>query len=256
MSRRESSAALSRSSRFVPGSPPLIGLAHGSRHAGVTRGIEALLAEVAVRTGVATRPAYLDLTEPDLDSVAASLAAAGERTAVVVPLLFTEAFHARIDVPAAVDRAAAASGVQLVVAPVLGTADDVLEVVEQRLVATGTALDEPVLLYAVGSSRADANAAVAELADRLSTRRDAPVSVGFGTTVPRAVEVLAALGPSSGTVVPLFVAPGLLLDAIAPTVAAAGWRLADPLGTLLAPLVADRYRRGLAIAASSTVTPR
>ena len=235
MSRRESSAALSRSG------PPLIGLAHGSRHAGVTQGIEALLAEVAVRTAVAACPAYLDLTEPDLDAVAATLAAAGERTAVVVPLLFTEAFHARIDVPAAVARAAAESGIQLVVTPVLGTADDVLEVVEQRLTATEAEPGEPVLLYAVGSSRADANAAVADLAQRLSVRRDGPVSVGFGTTDPRAADVLAELGPGTGTVVPLFVAPGLLLDAIAPTVAAAGWRLADPLGTLLAPLVSQRY---------------
>lgn len=249
MSRRESSAALSRSG------PPVIGLAHGSRHAGVTQGIEALLAEVVARTGVATYPAYLDLTEPDLDAVADALAAEGARTAVVVPLLFTEAFHARIDVPAAVARAAAASGVQLLVAPVLGTADDVLEVVEQRLVATGTEPDEPVLLYAVGSSRAAANAAVADLAERLAVRRGTSVSVGFGTTEPRAADVLAGLGPGTGTVVPLFVAPGLLLDAIAPVVNGAGWRLADPLGTLLAPLVGERYSQGLSVASSSTVTP-
>lgn len=240
MSRRDSSAALSRSSGFG-GRPPLIGLAHGSRHAGVTQGIEALLAEVQTQAGVATYPAYLDLTEPDLDAVVARLAETGERTAVVVPLLFTEAFHARIDVPAAVAGAAAASGAQLTIAPVLGTDDDVLDVVEQRLAATGTEPDEPVLIYAVGSSRAAANAAVAGLGDRLSARRGAPVSVGFGTTDPRAADVLAELGPESGTVVPLFVAPGLLLDAVAPTIAAAGWRLADPLGTLLAPLVSQRY---------------
>jgi hypothetical protein len=41
--------------------------------------------------------------------------------------------------------------------------------------------------------------------------------------------------------VPLFVAPGLLLDGFEPTVRAAGWRLAEPLGTLLAPLVSHRY---------------
>ncbi len=47
---------------------------------------------------------------------------------------------------------------------------------------------------------------------------------------------------------PLFVAPGLLLDGIAPAVAAAGWRLADPLGTLLAPVVAERYHAALGAA--------
>ena len=245
MSRRESSAALSRSRSPRIDSPPLIGLAHGSRHAGVTQGIEALLAEVAVQTGVATYPAYLDLTSPDLDAVAVMLAAAGERTAVVVPLLFTEAFHARIDVPAAVARATEVSGVRFTIAPVLGTADDVLEVMAQRLAAAGTGDDEPVLLYAVGSSRAAANAAVADLADRLSARRGAPVRAGFGTTDPQATDVLAEWAVPAGTVVPLFVAPGLLLDAIATAVTAAGWRLADPLGTLLAPLVAERYRASL-----------
>ena len=233
----------------------MIGLAHGSRHPGVTAGIEALLAQVTARTGVASYPAYLDLTAPELDAVAAVLAAAGERTAVVVPLLFTEAFHARIDVPAAVARAAEASGVQLVVAPVLGTDDDVLEAVEQRLTAAGTASDEPVLLYAVGSSQAAANVAVAGLASRLAARRGTPVRVGFGTTEPRALDVLASFEGATGTVVPLFVAPGLLLDAIASAVAAAGWRLTDPLGTLLAPVVAHRYSAALADPASPVASP-
>lgn len=227
----------------------LIGLAHGSRHARVAVGVEAVLAAVTAATGVPTRAAYLDLTDPDLEAVATGLAAEGVGRAVVVPLLFTDAFHARIDVPEAVTKAADGSGVVLELGPILGTADDVVDVVAARLAATGTAPGAPVLLYAVGSSRPEANAAVAGLADRLATRRGAPVRVGFGTTEPRAAEVLAELvdtGSTPGTVVPLFVAPGLLLDAIAPTIADAGWLLADPLGTLLAPVVADRYRAGLA----------
>lgn len=230
------------------GRPVLIGLAHGSRHHRVAEGVEAVLAEVTALTGVPSRAAYLDLTDPDLDAVAADLAAAGESRAVVVPLLFTDAFHARIDVPDAVHRAAESSGVTLELSPILGTDDDLADVVAARLRAAGTAPDAPVLLYAVGSSRPDANAAVAGLADRLAARRGAPVRAGFGTTEPRATDVLTELvdaGSPPGTVVPLFVAPGLLLDAIAPTVAAAGWQLVDPLGTLLAPVVADRYRTAL-----------
>jgi sirohydrochlorin ferrochelatase len=234
--------------------PTLIGLAHGSRHARVGAGIEAVLAAVSTETGVRTTAAFLDLTAPDLDTVAADLVAAGERTAVVVPLLFTDAFHARVDVPEAVAAAAEASGVELVLAPILGTGDDVVDVVAARLTAAGAQLDEPVLLFAVGSSRPEANASVVGLADRLAARRRGRVEVGFGTIEPRATEVLDDLSSSSdrpGTVVPLFVAPGLLLDAVAPAVDAVGWRLADPLGTLLAPLVSHRYhtavrdRRGL-----------
>ena len=226
----------------------LIGLAHGSRHAQVSQGVESVLAAVTEQSGIATATAYLDLTAPDLDTVTAELAAAGQRTAVVVPLLFTDAFHARVDVPAAVSAAADSSGLELLLAPIIGTGDDVLDVVAERLTAAGTAFDQPVLLYAVGSSRPDANAAVAGLADRLAARRDAPVRAGFGTTDPRAAEVLDELrtvGGSPGTVVPLFVAPGLLLDTFAPAVRAAGWTLAEPLGTLLAPLVSHRYREAV-----------
>ena len=162
-------------------------------------------------------------------------------------MLFTDAFHARIDVPEAVAQAADSSGIELVLAPILGTGDDVVAVVADRLSAAGTTATEPILLYAVGSSRPDANAAVADLADRLAAHRGTPVRAGFGTTEPRAADVLAELVASTdrpGTVVPLFVAPGLLLDGIAPAVAAAGWRLADPLGTLLASVVSQRYHRG------------
>jgi len=232
----------------------LIGLAHGSRHAQVADGIEAVLSATSPLAGTETRAAYLDLTDPDLAAVAAELAATGVRRAVVVPLLFTDAFHARIDVPEAVGQAADSSGIELVLAPILGTGDDVVAVVADRLTAAGTTAAEPIMLYAVGSSRPDANAAVADLADRLAVQRGTPVRVGFGTTEPRAADVLAELAAVSGqqgttdrpgTVVPLFVAPGLLLDGIAPAVAAAGWRLADPLGTLLAPVVSQRYHAAL-----------
>jgi len=237
-------------SRSGPSSPalPLIGLAHGSRHPGVAEGIQQLLAATAELTGAATRAAYLDLTTPDLDTVVAELAAAGDRSAVVVPLLFTDAFHARVDVPAAVVQAAEVSGVELALASILGTGDDVVDVVAERLGAAEVDPREPVLLFAVGSSRPDANAAVAGVAARLAERRGVAVRAGFGTCEPRAAEVLGDLRRLSerpGTVVPLFVAPGLLLDGIAPDVEAAGWRLADPLGTLLAPLVSHRYHAAI-----------
>ncbi len=166
----------------------LIGLAHGSRHTRVAEGVEAVLAAVTDQTGVPTRAAYLDLTDPDLEALAGELAAAGVRRAVVVPLLFTDAFHARIDVPDAVTRAAESSGVELVLGPILGTDDDVVDVVAARLAASGTPSDAPILLYAVGSSRPEANAAVAGLADRLAARRGTVVRVGFGTTEPRATD--------------------------------------------------------------------
>lgn len=222
----------------------MVGLAHGSRHVRVADGVDAVLDATAALTGTSTRSAYLDLTAPDLKAVAVDLAAAGERTAVVVPLLFTDAFHARTDVPAAVAEAARASGLELTLSTILGTGDDVLDVVDARLTAAASNPGEPVLLYAVGSSQPGANETVIGLADRLAVRRAAPVRAGFATSEPRLADVLTGLRELSerpGTVVPLFVAPGLLLDAIASPVAEVGWRLAEPLGTLLAPVVGHRY---------------
>src|SRR4051812_22366031 len=87
---------------------PVIGLAHGSRHPRGADAIEALMIAVGAAAGGPARAAYLDLAEPDLAAVVADLAAEGHRRAVVVPLLFTVAFHATVDVPEAVAEAAEA----------------------------------------------------------------------------------------------------------------------------------------------------
>ncbi|NTS21928.1 hypothetical protein HT105_25275, partial [Bacteroides fragilis] len=42
--------------------------------------------------------AYLDFHETDLEAAAQRVAAAGQREAVVVPLLFTQGYHLRVDV--------------------------------------------------------------------------------------------------------------------------------------------------------------
>ena len=221
--------------------PPLIGLAHGSRHPGVRAAIEDLLAAVAEQHAVPVRGAFLDLTEPDLEQVAVELAAAGHRRAVVVPLLFTEAFHATVDVPEAVASAGRRTGLQLRLADILGTGDDVAAVVEDSAAAAGVSDDQALLLYAVGSSRAAANAAVADLARRLARRRTGAVEAGFGTADPRADRVLAAL-PSPAGVVPLFLAPGLLLDPLRATARDRDLPMAPPLGRRMAGVVWSRYR--------------
>ena len=244
---------------------PLIGLAHGSRHPGVGAAVDALLAAVAGTEGVATRAAYLDLTAPDLSTVAAELAAEGHRSAVVVPLLFTSAFHATVDVPEAIAEAAAASGLQLLRADILGTGPDLEQILSDSLTDSLTDSlgeapgdrDAAVLLYAVGSSDPEANAAVQGLADRLGRRRGQRVRAGFGTAEPRAAAVLAELladpvgdlgEPGRGgaadrvVVLPLFLAPGLLLDSMAARAAESGVPVLAPLAERAAPVLARRYR--------------
>jgi sirohydrochlorin cobaltochelatase len=222
--------------------PALIGLAHGSRHLEGTRSIEHLMQVVAGAGSVVAKPAFLDLADPDLMAAARDLVAAGHRRAVVVPLLFTVAFHATVDVPEAVHQAVTGTGLELLVADILGTGPDVEDLVRTSMAEAGVGAEESVLLYAVGSSNRAANDAVHDLAARLDRRRKGAVRAAFGTTDPRAAAVLPELAEPVA-VVPLFLSPGLLLNPMTELTAERGWTMAPPLGDLAGPLVLRRYER-------------
>lgn len=168
-----------RSGSQCPGSQrsALILLAHGSRHNHVTHALRDITDAVARQSRIAGRfgvhMAFLDHAEPDLVQVSARLAELGYDRAVVVPLLFTDAFHSRVDVPAQVKEAQNVSGLAMSIARGLGTGGDLAAVLEQRFsqlvpeeansLATTPA---PVIrvLYSVGSSDPVANDAVSRLA--------------------------------------------------------------------------------------------
>lgn len=205
-----------------------------------------------LRPGLVARPAFLDLSEPDLTTVVHQLRSECDvRAAVVLPLLFTEAFHATIDAPTAVAQAELNCGVDLRLGEILGMGDEVLEVLEGSAAQAHIGAHEAVLLLAVGSSREEANLAVHDLAYRWSQRRVGPVWAGFATTgEPSASTVLArALAKQHRIgVVPLFLAPGLLLDAVRREAMAIDAEVAQPLGTSLAELVLRRYDEARAAA--------
>ncbi|GAB2567434.1 sirohydrochlorin chelatase [Microlunatus antarcticus] len=223
-----------------PAGVPVIGLAHGSRHPRGADAIEALMIAVGAAAGVPAHAAYLDLAQPDLAAVVEQLAAEGHRRAVVVPLLFTAAFHATVDVPDAVTEAAEAHGVELVVSDILGTGDDIAAVLRGALDGAGVSGDDDALLFAVGSSRPEANAAVADLAARLADGRRGDVRAAFGTCAPRVADVLEDL-TAPVALWPLFLADGLLLDPLRRLADERGWTLVEPLGAQAAPLVLARY---------------
>ena len=230
---------------------PLIGLAHGSRDPRAAEAVaEVMRAVQELRPGLVTVPAFLDLSEPDLTAAVAALQGdLGVSEAVVLPLLFTEAFHARVDAPTAVREAQEATGVTLRLGGILGMGDEVLQALQDSAGRAHIAVHEAILLLAVGSSRDEANLAVHDLAERWSARRLGPVWAGFATTgEPQASELLQR-AQSSGRrfgVVPLFLAPGLLLDATASQARALGAEVAQPLGTSLAELILQRYCEVLA----------
>lgn len=248
---------------------PVICLAHGSRHPGADPAVARIADAVARSTGAPALPAHLDFSPRTLTAAAAELAAAGHRSATVVPLLFTRAFHLRHDVPAAVAAATAATGVELRPADGIGTGDDVAALLASRVPA-GT---RHLVLYSVGSSVPGANATVADLAARAGRLAGIPeadtvavVATGPGDTGPDALTaaVRRALARASGPVhvAPLFTAPGTLWDlavkaveavgevkAVAPftsttsgTVATVAVTTGVPLDAAVAPIVAERTR--------------
>lgn len=203
-----------------------------------------------MKPGLRAIPAFLDLSEPDLvTAIATARRESDFDAAIVVPLLFTDAFHATVDVPTAVGNAQLDTGVALRLSGILGMGEEVLLALEDSAARAHIAAHEAILLYAVGSSRDSANAAVHDLARRWSERRLGPVWAGFGTVgSPSAAEVLdraATEGRRIG-VVPLFLAPGLLLDHVARSAVQIGAEVAAPLGTALSELVLMRYLEALA----------
>ena len=198
------------------------------------------MAAVAEQAEIAAVPAYLDLAQPDLNAAAHQLADAGHATAVVVPLLFTEAYHATIDVPETVRNVAESLPLALVVADILGTGEDVAQLLRQSLDEAGIDDHSSVLLFAVGSSQPQANQAVFDLADRLADGRHGRVRACFGTCPPGVTDVLDGLAEPVA-VLPLFLAEGLLLSPVRALASQHGWRMAAPLGERAASLVRQRY---------------
>ena len=95
--------------------PALVALAHGSRDKRSAATIKALVAEIRqMRPDLRIEYAFLDHARPTLDTAVARLSKAGVEEIVVVPLLLSDAYHAKVDVPEAVKAVAEAHpGVQI-----------------------------------------------------------------------------------------------------------------------------------------------
>ncbi|MCQ9342917.1 sirohydrochlorin chelatase [Corynebacterium kozikiae] len=210
----------------------LILLSHGSRHPHADAGVEALAAAVEEPAFVA----HLDFSGQDLQHTAGLVHEAGHREAIVVPLLFTHAFHARFDVPRVVREAEEALGLALHISAGLGTGVELAEVLRPTLSPEPGVLN---VLYSVGSSVEEANQAVDALASSLGMESVAATRGG--------VAALEALRAQHGSlhVVPLFVTHGLLLDQVIHA-ELEGVTVGEPLGARLAPVVEQRYRECLA----------
>lgn len=235
--------------------PPLVAVGHGSRDPRSAATITRLLDEVRVSAPwLDVRPAFLDLSAPRLGDVLDAVHADGHRQAVVVPLLLGTAYHATVDVPAAVREALQRHPrMRVQVADVLGPDPRLEAAAARRLAELGVDPDDDdlgVILAAAGSSHAPANAAVTAVTARWAgSVQWAGLSPAFAAAaepdIGTAVRALRANGAGRIAVGSWFLAPGLLPDRIASGATAADpdVLLADPLGPApeVVDVVLDRY---------------
>jgi sirohydrochlorin ferrochelatase len=237
--------------------PALVALAHGSRDPRSAATIGTLVDEVkALRPDLTIEKAFLELSRPHFSTVVDRLVKKGHEEIVVVPLLLTEAYHAKVDVPRAVAEASARhEGLSIRSTDVLGLGTQLLDVLDLRmreaLKASRVRELDALVLAAAGSSDALANQAVARLARLWGTRHKLPVTAAFASAAPpatgEAVRAFRAEGRRHIAVASLFLAPGFLPDRARELALEAGAvAVSDPLGAHpeLARTVLARYAVG------------
>ncbi|MEY7971231.1 sirohydrochlorin chelatase [Saccharomonospora xinjiangensis] len=249
----------------MTGRAALVVAAHGSRDdrsPATVRDLVGVLRRLA--PDLVVREAFLDLSEPRVDEVLTGLHEQGHRRAVVVPLLLACAYHARVDLPAIVAGVTSRlRSSQVTVAGVLGPEAGIQQVALDRLTEAGADLGDPelgVVLAAVGTSSAPANAAVDALARDWQRRYGCLVSPAFASAarpdVPSALRTLRAGGARRFALASWFLAPGLLPERVARLArnAEPGVLVAAPLGADVR--VADVVLRRYADATGSDEHPR
>lgn len=195
-----------------------------------------------MRRDVDVRVAFCEQNSPNLRDVLAEC----RRNAVVVPLLLADAYHARVDIPALI----AESGAYARQADVLGEDDRLIHVLRQRLAHAGVSPLDPdvgVLVTAVGSSRPQANADTASVAEYLLQQTRWTATTAFATgphpTPAEAADILRERGATRLVIAPWFLAHGRITDRIAEYARAQRIPMSEPLGPhrLVADTVLDRF---------------
>ncbi|WP_433362028.1 sirohydrochlorin chelatase [Streptosporangium sp. CA-115845] len=230
---------------------PLIAVAHGSRDPRAAATVEDLLDLVRIaRPELLVRTAYLDHAAPTLPA-----ALSGLTEAVVLPLLLTEAYHSRVDIPGALAEATARRPLLRVHAgATLGPHPLLVTALERRLAEAGVEPGETgtaVVLVSAGSSDPRANATIAQVAGDWATRRgwrsvSAAYASAAGPTPQEAVLRLRRSGAARVVIAPYLLAPGHFADKIRrETLAAGADVVADVLGAApeLAAVLLERYDR-------------
>lgn len=199
-------------------SATLVLAAHGSRDPRFDATARRVADAVRVALpGVRVELAYLDLNTPLIGDVLAGLS--GE--VVVVPLLFGNGFHGKVDLPALLAEASTTNrSLSVSQTRIVGVCSPVPALVD-RLADAGLRDDDGVLMIAVGSSDPTSDASIEARADELGVALGQPVELVFatrigpdGAAIRAAVDRLIARGCDRIALSPLFLSAGLLTERV------------------------------------------
>ncbi|MEI8408677.1 MULTISPECIES: sirohydrochlorin chelatase [unclassified Kribbella] len=234
--------------------PALVILAHGSRDPRSAATVHALVKCLRdMRDDLRIEASFLDHCPPTPYQVIGKLAAEGVEEVVILPLLLSSAYHARIDVPAVVDEARSRfPSLRIIASDVLGYDESLLDVLDRRMRAElkdGRVRElDALVLACAGSSDSQANASVTRLARLWGQRHKLPVTAAFTCAAsPSPAEAVLKWrleGRRHVAVGSLFLAPGVLPDRAESTARRAGAvAVSRPLGVSaeVARLVLLRY---------------
>jgi sirohydrochlorin ferrochelatase len=234
------------------GAPTLVGVAHGTQDPRGAATVAALLDRVrALRPGLETRAAYVEIASPSIQDAARDIAG----PVVVLPLLLAGGYHAGVDIPRAVADVGADAAVGEVPTGDVRTGDvrtgDVLgpdpllaEALRDRLREAGWRRGDAIVLAAAGSSDPAAVTATEAQARLLADLVGAPVVAAFASaaapSVSEAVAALRAAGADRVALASYLLAPGHFQSRLA---AAGADVVSAPLGShaAVARLVLARY---------------
>ncbi|MFJ5848145.1 sirohydrochlorin chelatase [Streptomyces sp. NPDC092903] len=229
----------------------LLLLAHGSIDPQAQEATRALAHAVGLSWAGRIEVAYLRHARPTARQALHALAETGHGPVVVVPLLLTSAFHARVDLPKALTGPPAQPPV---VTPVLGGSPDgpderLVAALRRRLTELHVGFDA-VVVAAAGSSDSDACRSVSAMASAVGAGLGLPCLAGFASTASptpaEAVRRLRDAGARRVAVASYCFAPGRLFrQAVQSSTAAGAVGISEPLGDApeLVRLILDRFRQ-------------
>ena len=210
----------------------LVAVSHGTADPAGQARVQALVDAVAARITVPVSLAHVDVQQPEIGAVLASLAEPAD--AVVVPLLLTAGYHVHVDLRRIVDRLPDADGRIPALTGALGPDDRIVDVLVRRALDAGFVRGHHrVVLASAGSSDESAVQDCHQIATRLADQLGAPVSEAYVSAahprVPAAVGTCLTRHPDRPVMVlSHLLAPGFFQSRLRSEAIAAGASIVTP----------------------------